>query len=300
MVPFSSTVRVCIIDMNAGVKNEAIRCLRGHVDSFAEEVRQANPKLRVERVEVSPRDRGDRILRDADFYLASGGPGSPFDADGASWDADVRAFLDEIVSQPAGAPLRSLFAICYSFELVVRHFDVASLVKRESKKFGVMPAYTTARGRAHPMLAPFGDRIFAFEHRNWDALDVDHTRLSALGGASLARESREGLSDKGEGMLALHLGEALESTLFHPEADRAGIRAWIDDPDHEAAFREAYGDVTHERMIRTVDNPERIDRTHRVVLPSWFRRRFASLAEHRGWAPLEVPSEPPEEPEDGL
>jgi homoserine O-succinyltransferase len=290
MVALKPKVRVCLVDMNAGLKNEAMRCLRGHVDSFAAAVRETNPYVEVERVEVSPRDRGDIIVRDADLYLCSGGPGSPFDAEGTFWDADFRSFLDGVVRQDVGVAQRSVFAICYSFELAVRHFDIAKLVKREQKKFGVMPAYTTTAGRAHPMLAPFGDRIFAFEHRNWDALDVRESRLSSMGGASLARESREGVNDKGESMLAFHVGEAFESTLFHPEADRAGIRAWIDDPDHEAEFREVYGDLTHERMMRTVDNPERIDRTHRVVLPSWFRRRFAELARYRDFRPLLEPA----------
>ncbi len=52
----------------------------------------------------------------------------------------------------------------------------------------------TPEGQRHPLLTAFGDRLFAFEHRNWEAVDLDEPLLRKLGGALLARESRDGVS----------------------------------------------------------------------------------------------------------
>ena len=65
---------------------------------------------------------------------------------------------------------------------------------RAERKFGVMPIYTTAEGQHHPLLSAFHDRLFAFEHRNWEAIDLDEAKLRGLGGKVLARESRDGVS----------------------------------------------------------------------------------------------------------
>ena len=283
------TLRICFVDMNAGVKNEAMRCLGAVHTRFLGMVAEQNPTLEVELVTVSPRDKGEAIPRDHDIYVCSGGPGAPQDGDGTEWAKDFRGLVESVLTQDRAAAPRSLFAICYSYELVVHQLGLATLHHRKHKRFGVMPIYTTEAGQKHPLLSDFHDRIFAFEHRNWDTLDPNHARLAELNGAELARESRVGKNDKGESMLAFHLGESLEATLFHPEADRDGIRAWISKPEQEAAFREAYGDVTHDRMIRTVENPERIDRAHITVVPGFLRRRFNALAPFRGWALLPEP-----------
>jgi hypothetical protein len=285
--------------MNAGVKNEAIRCFHATMAIFERQLRYANPDVPLAVTRVSPRDVADAIPEGFDFYLSSGGPGSPLDSEGTPWGAAYGKFLDYVYAahEKGREDAPGLMAVCYSFELVVLHFRVARLAKRAEKKFGVQPQYTTEAGRAHPLLAMFKDRIFAFEHRNWDALDPNAEALRALGGAVLAGESRPGLHDKGESITALHVGHGIETTLFHPEADRAGIHAWIDKPEAEAEFKEAYGNLTHERMMKTIAHPERIDRAHKEVIPSFIRRHVNRLAPVRGWdlipEPLARATRPP-------
>jgi GMP synthase-like glutamine amidotransferase len=285
-------LRLCIIDMNNAHVNQAMRCLRGIAASFFEHVRRHNPGLACELVEVSPRDTNDPVPRDADLYLSSGGPGSPFDGDGQPWADDYGRFADGVAEAAArgGAEARALFAICYSFEMVVRHFGLARIVRRADRKFGVMPIYTTPEGQRHPLLASFGDRLFAFEHRNWEAVDLDEARLEALGGELLARESRDGVS-KGRALLALDCAPGVEAVQFHPEADRPGVMNWVARPEQAAAFKAVYGEVTYQAMLRTLENPRRLARTFALVIPGWLARRFNLLAPSRGYAPVEPPSE---------
>jgi GMP synthase-like glutamine amidotransferase len=285
-----AAVRIGVVDMNAGHKNEAIRCLGVLIDQFASRVRADNPGLEVQRVHVSPRDKGEVPPEDCHLYLCSGGPGSPFDGDGEQWVDDFSTFLDGVVDDNAANADagKAALCICYSFEMAVRHFGVAEVAPRATRKFGVMPIYTTEEGRAHPLLAPFHDRLFAFEHRNWEAIGLDESKLARLGGTLLARESRDGVS-KGPALMAIDFGGGVEGVQFHPEADRPGVMAWVARPDQAEAFKVAYGVVTYERMLKTLDNPLRLARTFALTIPGWMTRKFNAMAARHGWNPLPPP-----------
>lgn len=289
-------LRVCIVDMNNGHVNQAMRCFRGIAATFFERVRAYNPDLACELVEVSPRDTNNPVPRDCDLYMSSGGPGSPFDGDGEPWTFDYAGFIDETIESAirGGEDMRAVFAVCYSFEVVVRNLAIAQVVPRVERKFGIMPVYTTPEGQQHPLLSAFGDRLFAFEHRNWEAVDLDERKLASMGGKLLARESRDGVS-KGRAILGLDVAPGLEAVQFHPEADRAGVVNWISRPEQAAAFKATYGEVTYQAMLRTLDDPRRLARTYALVIPSWLTRRFNLLAPHRGYAELPpVPDVVPE------
>jgi homoserine O-succinyltransferase/O-acetyltransferase len=285
-------LRLCLVDMNNAHINQAMRCLRGLAATFFERVELHNPGIACELVEVSPRDTNHPVPRDCDLYLSSGGPGSPFDGDGMAWADDYGRFSETVVDSAArgGEGQQAVFAICYSFEMVIRHFKLAHIAPRSERKFGVMPIYTTAEGQRHPLFAPFGDRLFAFEHRNWEAIDLDEARLRSLGGTLLARESRDGVS-KGRALLALEVAPGIEAVQFHPEADRPGVMNWVARPEQAAAFKATYGEMTYQAMLRTLDDPRRLARTYALVIPGWLSRRFNELAPHRGYCELPPPSE---------
>jgi homoserine O-succinyltransferase/O-acetyltransferase len=174
--------------------------------------------------------------------------------------------------------------------MVVRHFKIAAIEPRSERKFGVMPIYTTPEGQTHPLLRAFGDRLFAFEHRNWEAIDLDTKKLESMGGLLLARESRDGLS-KGRAILGLDVTAGIEAVQFHPEADRPGVMNWVSRPEQAAAFKAAYGEETYQAMLRTLDDPRRLARTYSLVIPGWMVRRFNMLAPFRGYNELPPPSE---------
>jgi GMP synthase-like glutamine amidotransferase len=288
------TLRVCLVDMNDGHANQAMRCLRGIVARFFDRIAVYAPDVACSIEEISPRNTLLPVPRDCDLYLSSGGPGSPFDGDGTAWAADYDDFLDVVAeSATRGGPQRqALFGICYSFELIVRHFELAMIAPRAERKFGVMPIYTTPEGQADSLLGAFGDRLFAFEHRNWEAIELDRVRLAALGGELLAQESRDGMS-KGRAILGLKVMDGIEAVQFHPEADRAGVVNWVSRPDQAAAFKATYGDVTYQAMLRTLDDPRRLARTYALIIPGWLTRNYNALARARGYRELPPP------PEDG-
>ena len=163
------------------------------------------------------------------------------------------------------------------------------MARRTELKFAIFPAYVTEEGSQCDFLQPFGERLFVWEHRRYQAVGLDAHRLHQQQGAVLARESRPGRDDKGEAVLGLRFGPGLEGTQFHPEADRPGVLAWIHRPEHTSALRDAYGHSLLERMIRTLDDPGRLARTYALLIPGWLTSRFNRLAAVRGLKPIPPP-----------
>jgi homoserine O-succinyltransferase/O-acetyltransferase len=286
-------LRLSLVDMNNGVANEAVRCFRRLLDAFAVRVRSANPRLTVVLEHVQPRNLGELPSRQADLILSSGGPGSPHDGWDEPWCNGYRNFLDSIIERTAQRPERApmAFVVCHSFEIAIQHFRLAEMTRRQDLKFAIFPAYVTEDGAQADYLQPFGERLFVWEHRRWQAVALDASRLRQLQGALLARESRPGQSHKGEALLALRFGPGLEGTQFHPEADRPGVLAWIHRPEHTAALRDAYGHSLLERMMKTLDDPARLARTYALLIPGWLTSRFNRLAAARGLHLISPPAQ---------
>jgi GMP synthase-like glutamine amidotransferase len=280
-------LRLCIVDMNAGVKNEAMRCFRDIVDHFLKHARTYNPTLDATTTIVQPRNLGELPPERCDFYLSTGGPGSPHDGYDDPWCTGYRGFLDGLVSETLRGKedARAALLVCHSFEIAIQHFAFATMERRTERKFGVMPVYMTEDGLRSPLLGPFGERLFVWEHRDWEAVGLDKKKLAQIGGELWARESRDGYS-KGRGLAAFRFAPAIEGTQFHPEADKAGALAWMDRPEQKDAAIAAYGEVTYERMRRTLNDPMRIDRTFHTLIPGWLVRQFNRLAPKKGWVEL--------------
>jgi GMP synthase-like glutamine amidotransferase len=285
-------VRICLVDMNNGVANQATRCFRRLVESLKERAAAANPGLEVFFKHVQPRNLGELPDRDVDLVLSSGGPGSPYDGFEDPWCTGYRAFLDHVVERNAKDPLHAprMLAICHSFELATIHLGVGRMrLRPEGRKFGVMPIYVTEEGRDSELLGGFGDRLFAFEHRNWEAVDLDPARLAQLGGRVLARESRTGRVDKGPALLAFDFAPGLCGCQFHPEADREGVLSWLNKPEQAADLKRIYGEALYDRMIKTLDDPTRVARTFALLVPGWLVSAFNHIARARGLRELEPP-----------
>lgn len=290
----SRPLKLCLVDMNNGLANEATRCFRRLFDAFAAKVRVANPRLDIHFRHVQPRNLGELPNDDSDLVLSSGGPGSPHEGYEDTWCTGYRKFLDHVVESNQKNPLRApgLFAVCFSFEVCITHFAIARMTQRESLKFGVMPCYTTEGGRASLLFRSFGDRLFVWEHRRWQAVDLDEAKLQALGGELLATESREGRTDKGHGLLGFRFAPGVVGTQFHPEADRPGVVAWIHRPEHAADLVDAYGQSLYDRMLKTLADPTRLARTYALLIPGWLTHRFNHhLAPVRGLNPIPEPEQ---------
>jgi homoserine O-succinyltransferase len=284
-------LRLCLVDMNNGVPNEATRCFKGIIAALVARARAANPSLEVAVAHIQPRNLGEAPPADCDLALCTGGPGSPFDGYDDPWCTGYRRFLDAVVDAHACRRVSpAALLVCHSFEIAIPHFGFATMARRATRKFGLMPVYTTHEGARSPLLGSFGDRFFAWEHREWEARDLDRAKLASLGGELWAVETRpDGTGEwKGDGLLAFRFAPGLEGTQFHPEADRDGALAWIQRPEQVAACIAAYGETTYRRMLSSIDDPLRLARTFEQLIPGWLTRSFDAWALERGLSPIDA------------
>ncbi|MGH7283725.1 MAG: hypothetical protein ACRELY_19540 [Polyangiaceae bacterium] len=287
-------LRVCLVDMNNGVANQATRCFRRLNDAFAKRVREKNPDLDVSFRHVQPRNLGELPGDDVDIVLSSGGPGSPNDGFDDPWCTGFRKFLDrafdEHMRNTAASP--KVFLVCHSFEIATLHFGVAEMVHRPTTKFGVMPAYITEHGKKTDYHAPFGYRLFTWEHRNWEAVAPNKKRIAELGSEILAVESHtKAIVNRGDAILGLQFCPGVDGVQFHPEADKPGVLAWIEKPEHAATVEDAYGAALYEKMVKSLANPARLARTFALMIPGWLTHRFNELAKERGYKPIAMPEQ---------
>jgi GMP synthase-like glutamine amidotransferase len=277
-----------------GVPNQAVRCFRRLVDSLKARAAAVNPGFELVYTHVQPRNLGELPSRDADLVLSSGGPGSPHDGYDDPWCVGYRAYLDHVVEQnikdAAHAP--KLLGVCHSFELATLHFKVAQMVQRaDGRRFGVWPCYPTTDGLKSQLFAPFGDRLFVWENRQWEAVGLDEKKLAALGGRLLARESRHGRTDKGNALLGFDYAPGVVAVQFHPEADREGLRVWVYSTEQATEFKKSFGEPLYQRMIKTLDDPSRVARTFALFVPGWLTDRFNGWARTHELATLPPPEQ---------
>jgi len=138
------TFRIAILDLNAGAPNQSMRCLRQIVSEFG-----SSNQLNITLDEFNVRENLNVPDTSYDVYISSGGPGSPLESEGSEWESHYFKWLNEIESWNADADQlqkKYAFFICHSFQLVCRHWELASVCKRKSTSFGVFPIHLLEDG----------------------------------------------------------------------------------------------------------------------------------------------------------
>jgi GMP synthase-like glutamine amidotransferase len=266
-------VRVAIIDLYNRFPNEGMRAIRALVASNAHLAGEAG--FEVEIFET----RFDGSVPDASFdiYVSTGGPGSPFDGQGKAWERDYFRWIDSIREhnvRGTGTP-RSVLFICHSFQLMVRHFGVASVVPRGSRSFGIFKVHPTVSGRKDPLFDGLGSPFYAADFRDWQAVQPNHDRLDELGGAILAIEKRRDYIPLERAVMAIRISPHLVGVQFHPEAEPAGMRRHFTKPDLADKVVMDHGREKYDQMLARMDDPEILKRTHDAIIPQFFRGAVA-------------------------
>jgi GMP synthase-like glutamine amidotransferase len=277
-------LELCVIDMNGGAANRAIGNLRALIAPFFADIRRLGleGRLRI----VAPRARREPIPVDCDLYVASGGPGSPLEGDGHRWGLEFRTLVERLLERrgaAAGRPQR-LFAICFSFELLVHQLALGALQPAQPRVAGVWPVTHTPFGRGHPLLGALPTPFSVLEVREWMVSEVagslgEHpvrVLASAAGPTASTRAVLEALS----------IGESIEAVQFHPEADPREVAQWLASKECARSIVDEHGAARYAEMIRAASATDGLPRTHSCVVPEWLVRSFNAIAAEQGWPRL--------------
>lgn len=124
-----------------------------------------------------------------------------------------------------------VFGICHSFQMMVKKFEVAELTKRETRHIGVVPIVKTPEGENDLLFEGLEEKFYAFDNRDWQAVNPDHQKLRQIGAKVLSYESNG--HEIGEAVTAIRYTPEIETVQFHPEAEKHGILMRLSEPNEK-------------------------------------------------------------------
>ncbi|PUZ22548.1 GMP synthase-Glutamine amidotransferase [Chitinophaga costaii] len=267
----SSVKRVAILDMYEGVANEGMRCIREVLQQYG--TRQG---IRLETQEFEVRTRHEMADLSFDLYISTGGPGSPLDSEGSEWEQKYFALVDALLTYNETAAIpKKMLAICHSFQLLCRRWNLGKVCLRRSPAFGVFPVHKTAAGQAAPIFQSLPDPFYIVDSRSWQVVEINAAQLTAHGAQVLALEKDRPHVQLERATMAIRFNEHFLGTQFHPEADAAGMRKHLLQPEKRWQVVKEHGAEKYESMIEQLNDPDKIMFTHDHFIPAFLDEVFA-------------------------
>jgi homoserine O-succinyltransferase/O-acetyltransferase len=186
------SIRVAILDMYEGFTNQGMRCIREILNQFGE----ANQlDLTWDEFEV----RLEKQVPDLsyDIYISSGGPGSPLESEGSDWEKVYFSWLNKVEhwnNNGAHVQKKQVFFICHSFQLICRHYNIATVSQRKSTAFGIFPMHLLSEGKSEVIFEGLKDPFYSVDSRDYQVIDPNHNKLHEMGALILAIERQAACS----------------------------------------------------------------------------------------------------------
>jgi homoserine O-succinyltransferase len=266
-------IRVAILDLYEGERNQGMRCLREILDKFGERNR-----IELDRDEFEVRIEKQVPDLSYDIYFSTGGPGSPLDSEDSEWENIYFNWMQNIEDHNKNTESRDkkkVLFICHSFQLACRYFKVANVTKRRSTAFGVFPIHLYAKGTEEPVFEGLEDPFYAVDSRDYQVIQPDKDRLRDLGGDILAIEKERPHIPLERAIMAIRFNEHMIGTQFHPEADATGMSMYLQREDKMNMVIAEYGELKWRSMLEQLTDPDKIRWTYSHVIPN-----FLDLATH--------------------
>lgn len=263
-------IRVAILDMNDGVPNQGMRCIREIINQYSE----AN-FLNLEWDEFDVRQKLEVPDLSYDFYISSGGPGSPLESEGTEWERIYFNWLHQVEAwnhNPETQPKKFAFFICHSYQLVCRHYKIALVNKRKSTSFGVFPIHLLPNAKDEPIFEGLNDPFYAVDSRDYQVVSPNITAIQERGANILCIEKERPHVPLERAIMAMRFNEYMIGTQFHPEADAIGMSMYLQREDKKKTIIELHGEEKWASMIEQLNDPDKILWTYSHILPNFLNQ----------------------------
>jgi GMP synthase-like glutamine amidotransferase len=268
------TVRIAILDLYEGVKNQGMRGIRAIVHEFGE-----TNQLNIELDEFDVRLKNSVPDLSYDVYISSGGPGSPLESEGSEWERNYFEWLTEVEKWNADTTQlqkKYVFFICHSFQLVCRHWQLANVCARKSTSFGVFPMHLLEDGKDEPVFSGMKDPFYAVDSRDYQVIEP---RMNVLykGAKILCIEKDRPHVPYERAIMAIRFSDYFIGTQFHPEADAIGMSMYLQTEEKKKTVIDNHGEEKWKSMIEHLDDPDKILWTYAHILPNFLNIALNSL-----------------------
>jgi len=269
-----SKIKIAILDMYNNFPNEGMRCIRQLLrrTELTQQLDFSIDTFNVRAVAEIP----DLSY---DIYISSGGPGSPLQSDEA-WEPLYFDFIDSLFAHnKSNERKKHLLLICHSFQLVSRHLEIGEVSQRKSTSFGVLPVHLTEAGHQDLVLAQLPEPFYAVDSRDYQLTDLSPERISGLGITVLCMEKERPHIPLARAVMALRFSPEIIGTQFHPEADGEGMLRYMLTDERKHQVITAYGEEKYHEMVRLLADPNTIELTESIIVPSFLQLALIALRE---------------------
>jgi GMP synthase-like glutamine amidotransferase len=260
-------IKVAIIDLYDNLPNEGMRCIK-------EIVAQHDQKINGQHViyEVfAARSKAEIPGLEYDIYISSGGPGSPFDGEGKAWEKKYFDWWAAVWrhNKNSTAEKKYVFAICHSFQMMCRFFEMAQVTKRGSKSFGIMPVHQTAAGQRDWLYDGLPNPFYAADFRDWQVVQPNPRLLKELGAEILSLEKIRPHVPLERSIMAIRVSPEIVGVQYHPEADPEAMRVHALKPERKQDIVEKNGLAKYNEFLQRLDDPSYLWRARKTIMPSF-------------------------------
>jgi GMP synthase-like glutamine amidotransferase len=266
----SLQIKVAILDLYNGHANQGMRCIRQILNEFRD---LNNLDFVFDEFDV----RRNNAVPDLsyDFFISTGGPGSPFEGEGTEWEEKYFNWMNAVLSwnaDTANENKKHVFFICHSFQMACRFFDVGLVCKRKSTAFGVFPVFQIPSSEIEPVFEGLNDPFFVVDSRDFQVIQPDFTRLQQIGGRLLCIEKDRPHVPLERAIMGIRFNDYMVGTQFHPEADAIGMSMYLQTEEKKKTVIENHGFEKWKNMIEHLEDPDKILWTYSRILPNFLQQ----------------------------
>jgi hypothetical protein len=135
--------------------------------------------------------------------------------------------------------------------------------------FGVYPCYKTKEGMEDFLLDGLDDPYYVVDSRDYQLVQPRLKVFEEHGARILSLEKMRSTVLYERAIMAVRFSDEFVGTQYHPEADPYGMREYFNKPETKETVLKNYSVRKYNDMVRNLENPERIARTHAAVIPSF-------------------------------
>lgn len=271
-----SMLKIAVLDLNEGIKNEGMRCIR----EILERIQSTQYKdLSWQEFEVRKSIQIPSL--DFDVYISSGGPGSPLESINSDWENAYFNWLNTVNqwnNNPKNLKKKYVFLICHSFQMACRFFGIAEVIKRKSTSFGIFPIHMLKNhGSNDQIFNGLQDPFFGVDSRDYQVVQPDKKKVQEMGGEILCIEKERPHIPLERAVMAIRFNPYMVGTQFHPEADASGMSMYLMQEEKKKHVIENHGREKWESMIEHLNDPDKISLTNSLILPNFIMQSIAAI-----------------------
>ena len=249
-------IKIAIIDMYDDTSNLGMTCIIDILNNWSK-----HRSIQMEYQIFSLRDKGEIPDHSFDIYLSSGGPGSPIDSAGSTWDNLYVDWLQHmlLIKKP-------VLLICHSFQIACRHFNFGNVCLRKSTQIGVLPVHPLVDD---PVFANLNDPLYTLESRLYQIIEPNDENINALGAKIIALEKHRPHIPLERAIMAIKFSEKMYGVQFHPEGEKNVLLDFFNEEKMKKNIIDKFGEQKWELIISNLNDPEKLPKTHAHFIPNF-------------------------------